>query len=50
MPSHEMQKDYFYNFRHRVTEVMKQQPVHNRRAEEIVWQQLEEEMVQLTAK
>ncbi len=47
MPSHEVQKNYFRNFRHQVTQVMKQQPVPNRQAEEIVWQQLEEEMVQL---
>jgi hypothetical protein len=49
MPSHASQKNYFHDFRHRVTRVMRQQPVHNRQAEEIVWQQLEEEMLQLTA-
>jgi len=49
MPSHEVQRDYFYNFRYRVTQVMKQQPVRNRQAEETVWQQLEEELLQLPA-
>jgi hypothetical protein len=49
MPSHEIQKDYFYNFRYRVTQVMQQQPVHNRQAQEIVWQQLEEDLLQLRA-
>ena len=49
MPSHEVQKNYFANFRQRVTQVMKTYPVHNLQAEQMVWQQLEEELLQLTA-
>jgi transcriptional regulator with XRE-family HTH domain len=49
MPSHEVQKQYSHDFRHKVTQVMREQSVHHRRAEELVWQQLEEELLQLTA-
>jgi len=48
MPSHEVQKNYFANFRQRVTQVMKEHPAHNLQAEQMVWQQLEEELLQLT--
>ena len=52
MPSHEVQKEYFANFRQRVANMMRQavstgQPINNIEAEMLVWQQLEEELIQI---
>jgi transcriptional regulator with XRE-family HTH domain len=51
MPNQEDQKKYFSNFRQRVAKTMvdgarNKQPVNNIQAEQIVWQQLEEELLQ----
>jgi transcriptional regulator with XRE-family HTH domain len=51
MPNQEEQKKYFSNFRQRVAKTMvdgarKKQPVNNIQAEQIVWQKLEEELLQ----
>jgi transcriptional regulator with XRE-family HTH domain len=51
MPNQEEQKKYFSNFRQRVAKTMvdgarNKQPVNNIQAEQIVWQQLEEELLQ----
>lgn len=52
MPSHERQKAYFTNYRKRVSDTiwdaMRQgTPISNIKAEELVWQQLEAELLQL---
>ncbi len=54
MPSTAIQRPYFAKFRHRVGEVMKAfvnnyQPISSVEAERLVWQQLEEELLQLPA-
>jgi len=54
MPSQEIQKEYFADFRQRVANTMieasrKKQPVSSVVAEQMVWQQLEEELLQLSA-
>lgn len=54
MPNQERQKDYFANFRQRVANTMlegvrNRRPVSSVIAEEIVWQDLEEELLQLSA-
>jgi transcriptional regulator with XRE-family HTH domain len=51
MPNQEEQKKYFANFRQRVANTMiegarNKQPVNNIQAEQIVWRQLEEELLQ----
>lgn len=51
MPNQEEQKHYFSNFRQRVAKTMidgarNKQPVNNIQAEQMVWQQLEEELFQ----
>ena len=48
----EIQKEYFANFRQRVANTMieasiRRQPLNNIQAEEIVWQKLEEELLQV---
>jgi hypothetical protein len=52
MPSHEEQKAYFANFRQLVAETMlhtntHEQPLNNVQADALVWQRLEEELLQL---
>lgn len=54
MPSHEVQKAHFANFRQRIAQAMRQaanmgQPISNVEAELLVWQQLEEEFIQLSS-
>jgi len=51
MPNQEIQKKYFANFRQRVANIMiegsiNKRPVNNLEAERLVWQQLEEELLQ----
>jgi transcriptional regulator with XRE-family HTH domain len=51
MPHHSIQRHYFANFRQRVANTMiqaaqKQRPVNNLQAEQAVWQELEEELLQ----
>jgi transcriptional regulator with XRE-family HTH domain len=53
MPNQEVQKKYFANFRQRVASLMiegsiNKQPINNLEAERLVWQQLEEELLQLS--
>jgi GAF domain-containing protein len=53
MPNQEVQKKYFANFRQRVANLMiegsiNKQPINNLEAERLVWQQLEEELLQLS--
>lgn len=52
MPDQEVQKKHFANFRQRVANIMiegsiNKRPVNNLEAERLVWQQLEEELLQL---
>lgn len=49
MPPHSAQKAYFSNFRQRVTSAMMKHPMPNTKAEQLVWEQLEEELLQLSA-
>ena len=51
MPNQEEQKNHFANFRQRVANTMiegarNKSPVNNLQAERVVWQQLEEELLQ----
>jgi transcriptional regulator with XRE-family HTH domain len=53
MPPHPIQRQRFANFRQRVANTMiqavqKQHPINNLQAEQIVWQELEEELLQLS--
>lgn len=53
MPSHKEQKQYFARFRRLIADTMivaasKYQPVNNIEADQIVWQRLEEELLQLS--
>jgi len=50
MPPHDLQKEYFANFRQRVTQAMIKWPIHNLQAEQYVWEQLEEELLQVQLK
>ncbi|GCE20700.1 GAF domain-containing protein [Dictyobacter kobayashii] len=55
MPSHKQQKEYFAKFRQMVAETMlraatKNQPVNNMQADMLVWQKLEEELLQIPAR
>jgi hypothetical protein len=47
MPLHKKQKQHFANFRQRMMQAMIRDPDMSARAEEIVWQELEEELLQL---
>ena len=47
MPPHTLQKEYFANFRHRVTQALKKNMMNNLQAEQYVWEQLEEELLQV---
>lgn len=52
MPPHPVQRPYFANFRQRVARTMiqgvqKRRPINNLDAEKLVWQELEEELLQL---
>jgi len=54
MPSHSRQKLYFADFRQRVANTMQEstdtdRPLNNIEAEQLVWQQLEEELIELSA-
>ncbi|HLH62803.1 MAG TPA: GAF domain-containing protein [Ktedonobacteraceae bacterium] len=46
MPPHEKQKQYFATFRQRVTQVLLTTSMSNQQAEQYVWEQLEEELLQ----
>ena len=53
MPSHSLQKLYFADFRQRVANAMREstdtvRPLNNIEAEQLVWQQLEEELIELS--
>ena len=53
MPSHSLQKLYFADFRQRVANAMRDsigtdRPLNNIEAEQLVWQQLEEELIELS--
>src|SRR2546421_2732218 len=55
MPNQEIQKKHFANFRQRVANTMMEgainkRPVNNLEAEQLVWQQLEEELLRLPAR
>jgi transcriptional regulator with XRE-family HTH domain len=47
MPPHTLQKEYFANFRQRVTQALRQKTMNNLQAEQYVWEQLEEELLQV---
>src|SRR5215469_5263327 len=52
MPSHSLQKLYFADFRQRVANALREiidtdRPLNNIEAEQLVWQQLEEELIEL---
>jgi transcriptional regulator with XRE-family HTH domain len=47
MPPHSLQKEYFANFRQRVTQALKTKPMNNIQAEQYIWGQLEEELLQV---
>ena len=47
MPPHTLQKEYFANFRQRVTQALRQKSMNNLQAEQYVWEQLEEELLQV---
>jgi hypothetical protein len=47
MPPHALQKEYFANFRQRVTQALKKNIMNNLQAEQYAWQQLEEELLQV---
>lgn len=49
MPPHTVQKEYFANFRQRVTQTLIRRSVHNLQAEQLVWEELEEELLELQA-
>lgn len=54
MPPHKIQRPYFANFRQRVANSMiqaaqKQRPINNLQAEQLVWLELEEELLHWTA-
>lgn len=47
MPPHALQKEYFANFRQRVTQALRTKSMNNIEAEQYVWEQLEEELLQV---
>ncbi len=54
IPLHDVQRKQFANFRQRVAQAMikaaqKGQPINNIQAEQLIWQQLEEELLELSA-
>lgn len=47
MPPHSLQKEYFANFRQRVTQALRTKSMNNIQAEQYAWEQLEEELLQV---
>jgi transcriptional regulator with XRE-family HTH domain len=47
MPPHTLQKKYFANFRQRVTQALRAKSMNNIQAEQYVWEELEEELLQV---
>ena len=50
MPPHSLQKEHFADFRQRVTQALRTHSMNNIQAEQYVWEQLEEELLQVQFK